>query len=317
MLVAATVLAAVPLGVLALGQDERAASPAVDRPSPPVEVSPPGPALVERLFGFADGTGRFPGDSEVRFYSNGWFWNSLSGSQAEDRDLYSLCSGLGPDQCAASYLHGLRAARGYQVVTRLPDACGPSNRLVGPRRGTGARTVFAVWAGPGPCGVASAIQIRYDAPDQVRAVNQIDFVVDDPHDDLAVADRFIAFARGTRDGFPVGTALRLYQDGTPVRTLSAVEARQRASYRDCGDEHCAFSAVRRIRGVAEKPALRRSPRVPACLLRRSPALPTAGTGGSRSLLVSDVDAPCAWGVRLWLDDAGRIVAIDLLRPGAD
>ena len=35
------------------------------------------------------------------------------------------------------------------------------------------------------------------------------------------------------------------------------------------------------------------------------------TGGSRSILVSDIDHPCDWGVQLWFNDVDQLVAVDL------
>lgn len=310
---AVAVLAAVVAGALVVddGQHARSPLPAATRPPTPSPspVDPAAVAIADQLLLFAAGGSEgFPGRGSVRFYTEGTFWNVLTDTQADRLASYSLCSGIGPPQCTASYLAALRPPGAHTVTAQLPS-CYDRDRLVGQGRGGGARTAFVVSEADGGC--AWAVQLRYDPPTGLVAVNAISTTPDPERDAREVADRFIAFARGTSEGPPVDTPVRLFQDQVLVRTLSAAEAGLRASYQRCGAQLCRFSAVQRIRDVLEVPALRRSPDVPACLAAPGTELTAKETGGSTSVLVSDVDAPCAWGVQLWINDVGQVVALDL------
>jgi hypothetical protein len=320
---AAAVLGAVAAGLLLLDRPGPS-SPPIDSPStapatpatPVPTADPTAKALAAGLTAFALGeSDTFPGRETVRFYSEGAFWNSLTGSRAEDRDSYSLCSGFAPPACGPSYLDAMGRARGGYTVTPDLPGCFDQKRVVGERRGGGSRTAYITNPISVACDSAWAIQIRYDNPDRLVAVNVMSTVPDPERDARDVADRFIAFARGVKDTLPVDTPVRLFQNETYVRTLSAAEVEDRASYRTCDARPCAFSALEVIRKVTEKPALRRSPYVKTCLEAHTPVLTAGETGASASVLISDVDHPCDWGVQLWINDVGQIVAIDLRAKG--
>ncbi|MFL6061256.1 MAG: PASTA domain-containing protein [Marmoricola sp.] len=137
-------------------------------------ADPDAVALAARLLKFANASGtRFPGNETVRLYSDGVFWNSLTGPEAEDRDNYSLCSGLGPPQCTPSYLDAMDLARGgYEVKPTLPTCFDPK-RIVGPGRGNGSKTAYIMSPSTTACRAGWAIELRYDSPDKLYAVNTL------------------------------------------------------------------------------------------------------------------------------------------------
>lgn len=321
---AAAVLAAVVGGILVTSEggeprpDVLAPAPTTTPTASPTETpalaDPTAVKLADQVILFASGgSDNFPGSGSVRFYNEGLFWDVLTPEEADDPSSYSYspCS-LSREMCTVDHLASLRLAGGHTVVTQLPSCYDP-DRLVGQGRGGGTQTALVVSRTNGGCD--GAIQLRYDNPNNLVAVNAISTTPDPDRDLREVADRFIAFARGTLEAPPVDTPLDLYQDQVLVRTLSSAEAAIPASYRDCGITPCNFSAVERIREVTEVPALRASPDVPACLAARGNELTPSQTGATRSVLITDVDAPCAWGVQFWINDVDQIVALDL-RTGA-
>jgi hypothetical protein len=286
-------------------------SPAAPRKA----ADPDGAALAVRLLKFANDTGtRFPGNEQVRFYSEGTFWNSLSAPQAEDRDSYSLCSGLDPSRCTPSYLDFLRGRGDFDIQPSLP-ACFDRDHAVGESDGGGSQTVFITRPVIRSCEGAWAIQIRYDAPDKLVAVNELTTVPDPERAAREIADKFIALARGTADAYPMNGSVRIFQAEQYVRMLNREQSTRAEPYLRCGAARCAFSALEKVRSVHELAALRRSPNIPACLEAHDPLLTPSQTYSQTAVLISDVDHPCDWGVQLWVDDAGLIVAIDLRVPG--
>lgn len=126
-------------------------------------------------------------------------------------------------------------------------------------------------------------------------------------DDAAVvAARFVDFATGRVDTPPVDTQVTLYLDGRRVRSLDAARSADRDAYALRGVARSAVTSIRDADGV------RLGDLGGRCLSR--PSTPT-DTGGSQVRVVRPRHAACAddFAVRVWSNDAGQLVAIDLVR----
>lgn len=121
-----------------------------------------------------------------------------------------------------------------------------------------------------------------------------------------VAARFVDFAAGRLDGPPVDTPVVLYLDGRPVRTIDAARSAHPDAYALRGVAHSAVTAIRDADGV------RLGSLADRCLSR--PSTPR-GTGGSQVRVIRPVHAACAddFAVRVWSNDVGQLVAVDLVR----
>ncbi|WP_343909206.1 PASTA domain-containing protein [Nocardioides aquiterrae] len=139
----------------------------------------------------------------------------------------------------------------------------------------------------------------------------------DPHPSWLsrVADLFVAFARGARDGPPAEPPVTLYLGGQRQRVLEGGELADRARWRLCpaagtyAARTCPFSAIDLLGRYAGPLAYTSVPPRHPCV--DATPLP----GGPRRITITPAepqDCVGYWAVQLQVDDDARVVAVNLV-----
>lgn len=321
-LVASGAVVASALTGLVHGNDPALGQPAPAAPTGPRPTvtangaDPVGVALVGRLVEFARGTSgaHVPTGAAVGLYRDGRPVRSLTAAEASDRARYSMCPGFGDAHCTASYLDGVAINGPYTVLGRVPDCFFTQDRVLSRHRGGGAGTVFAYPSGTDVCHAVTVLQIRYDGPEHLVAVNVAAMrpggAGSTPPDaeQRAAANAFIDFAQGRTDHLPGDLGVALYNTGEPAVTLEAAQARDRTRYSLCGDTpECGMSPTELVDSEPAAPVVTGS----AGCLSNSGIL--GDEPGLESVLVSDHGhdvCSSTWAVELRFDSEGRIRTIN-------
>jgi hypothetical protein len=141
-----------------------------------------------------------------------------------------------------------------------------------------------------------------------------------PSDDLrGVAERFLGFARGDRDGVPADTPIDLYVGGILAKSIPSEQQGDRSAWQGCptgvdsyAGRDCPISALEPLAEWSGPIAFSAAaPKHPCAHPSQVPS-PLSAYGAVTLTPAADLDCTSYFAVRLFVNDVGQIVAVDVV-----
>lgn len=287
-------------------------------------------ALAWQLLDFANGRGPAPTFApEVTVYVDGQR-ATLTGDQAANPNRWTSGSALGLLATASRQVLRGQGSTLTPLLTVHPDdgtqfVCGGQ---VVPSELAGRQSLWLSLAVPTPGFISGACTFGnlYQTNGQIDAIvvrasdgfggGHTQGPVERDPDPDRIAARFLAYARGSAVGLPVGASVRLYLGNEYQKTISAADIGDRNSFRVCAayaGHVCPMSAVATLAQFPHQPLITDSLPAGYCLAKLTKH--AQGTAGSRMVVLKNPNPlGCIpeFAVQIWSNDVGQITAVNLL-----
>lgn len=278
--------------------------------------------LAWKVLDFANGRGPSPAfASRVVAYVNGQR-TTLTGTEAADVRTWKQGTALAALTALTRQVSQYRDAEPYLAITTgtRSSTCGTSQGI--PAELRGRRSYLMEIALP----TAGADHTCHSANVYTERNGSIDAIVvrvsdgapqrAEGHEVLPsaarIAAKFLAFARSERDRVPLGAQVKLFVGGELYNVIDHPEIRRNWTYSPCSGVRCDVHVLPFDKTRSAN--MRTVDAMPSCIQSEQGLTPAAAGAVNSVVLTEPGPEACfaASGVQLWFDDAGRIVAINLL-----